>query len=271
MSKDSRMVLDLETQKAFDQVEGRQPSLLKVSLVGVYQYETNQYRAFLENEMEALEQLLLQSELLIGFNIRRFDMEVLSPYFKTPSNQFPLLDLLEEVQRVLGHRLSLNALATATLHSGKSGSGLDALRYFHEGRWEELTAYCLQDVKVTKELYEYGLRHNEVKYQARDTGVMMTCPINWNLSQKKIAGIIETAFKRRLRVELTYVSGGNGGRTERTQRAVDIYHFDGRELEGYCHLRQGVRHFRVDRIQEARPTFMTYQIPADYHPTATHR
>ena len=266
---DTRLVLDLETQKSFQEVEGRQPSLLKISLVGVYQYATGQYGAYLEHQLEELETLLKSSELLIGFNIRRFDLEVLAPYIKTPIAQFPVLDLMEEVARVLGHRVSLDSLAEATLGQKKGGSGLDALRFFKEGRWEELTSYCLKDVQITKDLYEFGSQHGELRCTSKYTSQAMTVPVNWNVSRKRIQSVLEEAFKRRLRVEVEYVTArGESGNT-RHRRSVDIYSYDGTTFEGFCHLRQDVRQFRVDKVLDVRPSFVTYQLPADYHPSLT--
>ena len=268
MSGDTRIVLDLETQKAFQEVEGRQPGLLKVSVVGVYQYATGQYCAFIERELPALEELLRRSDLVIGFNIRRFDFEVLAPYFKSPVAQLPVLDLMDEVTRVLGHRVSLDSLADATLGQKKSGSGLDALRFFKEGRWEELTAYCLKDVQLTKDLYEYGSQHGELKCTSKYTGTPLSIPVNWNTSRKRILTVLEEAFKRRLRVEIEYVTTTADGSGERLRRAVDIYTYDGVVFEGYCHLRKDLRHFRVERVLDARPTFLTYQVAPDFRPSS---
>ena len=264
VSGDTRIVLDLETQKSFQEVEGRQPSLLKVSLVGVYEYATGQYRAFLEQEMGALEQLLRASDLVIGFNIKRFDFEVLAPYFTAPVTNIAVFDIMDEVTRVLGHRVSLDSLAEATLGQHKGGSGLDALRFFKDGRWEELTAYCLKDVQLTKDIYEYGLQHGELRCTAKYTGQELRIPVNWNTSRARTVTVLEEAFKRRLRVELEYCTAREGG-GERNRRAVDIYAYDGVAFEGFCHLRHALRHFRVERVLDARPTFMTYQIPPDYH------
>ena len=270
MANDTRIVLDLETQKSFQEVEGRQPSLLKVSLVGIYEYASGQYRAFLEHELGALEEVLRASDLIIGFNIKRFDMEVLAPYFKTPIAQFVLFDIMDEVTRLLGHRVSLDSLAEATLGQKKGGSGLDALRFFKEGRWEELTAYCLKDVQLTKDIYEHGLAHGELKCTSKYSTTPLSLPVNWNVSRKRVLSVLDEAFKRRLRVELEYVTMRSGGASERSKRAVDIYSYDGITFEGYCHLRQSICRFRVERVLDARPTFVTYQIPADDPSTLTH-
>ena len=75
-----RLVLDLETQRDFNEVEGRKLELLGVSVVGVYSYQENRYDAYLEADLSTtLAPRLQAAELLIGFNIRRFDPPVLQP------------------------------------------------------------------------------------------------------------------------------------------------------------------------------------------------
>src|SRR3989338_4332776 len=121
-----KLVLDLETQREFNEVEGRKPELLGVSVVGVYSYEEDRYDSYLETDLSTTLAPRLQSaDLLIGFNIRRFDMPVLQPYLSYTVSTLPMLDIMEEVVKNLGHRLSLDSIAQATLGKGKSGSRLD--------------------------------------------------------------------------------------------------------------------------------------------------
>ncbi|MBI2093942.1 MAG: hypothetical protein HYT88_04395, partial [Candidatus Omnitrophica bacterium] len=47
-----RLVMDLETQKDFNEVEGRKPELLGISVAGVYSYEENRYDAYLEADLK---------------------------------------------------------------------------------------------------------------------------------------------------------------------------------------------------------------------------
>ena len=140
-----RLVLDLETQRDFAEVEGRKLELLGISVCGVYSYEENRYDAYLEADLKTkLAPRLESAELLIGFNIRRFDLPVLQPYLLFSVTTLPVLDIMEEIVKNLGHRLSLESLAQATLGRGKSGHGLDALRWFKEGKFDLITQYCLE-------------------------------------------------------------------------------------------------------------------------------
>ena len=180
------MVLDLETQKGFHEVDRKKLYLLKVSVACVYDSKTDVYTAFEEKEMLKLEELLKQADLLIGFNIRDFDLEVLTPYLMTPPKNFPLLDLMVEIEKVRGHRVSLQSVAQATLQTSKSGSGWDALQLYKDGKIEELKKYCMDDVKITKEIYEYGLAHGKIFFVSNRDYQTHEVPVTWGNALKEI-------------------------------------------------------------------------------------
>lgn len=176
------IVLDLETQKSFDEVGGfRNLEALGVSLVGTYLYKTNEYRAFREHEFGELEALLMEKPLVVGFNSRKFDMPVLKPCLKFDPNTLPQLDIMEEMTKVLGHRVSLDSVAAATLGTKKSGHGLDAIKYFREGNWDKLKKYCLDDVRITRELYEYAAKNKELFYTSKYGNAKARCAVSWEL------------------------------------------------------------------------------------------
>jgi len=180
MARSDIIVLDLETQKSFDEVGGRDHlHKLLVSVVGIYSYEKDQLITYAEKELFHLFPILEEARLIIGFNIKRFDYKVLESYHHRPFTQLPTLDILEEVVKVLGHRLRLETLAQATLGRGKTGTGLDAIRYFQQGEVEKLKAYCLEDVKVTRDLYEYGKLHKKLLYYDRMGEKVLTFPVQW--------------------------------------------------------------------------------------------
>jgi DEAD/DEAH box helicase domain-containing protein len=161
-----KIVLDLETQKSFDEVGGRGKNhLLKVSVCGIYDYSTNQYSIFEEHELPKLAPLLQTADQIIGFNIKDFDFAVLQPYLNFDIYQIPYYDILEEIEKVIGHRVKLEAVAQASTGLGKSGNGLEALLYFRNGRMDQLKKYCLDDVKVTKAVYEYALRNQKLLFR----------------------------------------------------------------------------------------------------------
>ena len=185
-SKDRYMVLDIETQKGFNEVDRKKLHLLKVSVACIYDSKTDSYLAFEEKEMLKLEEMMKQADLIIGFNIRDFDLEVLSPYFMTPIKNFPILDLLVEFEKVRGHRISLQSLAQATLQTSKSGSGWDALQLFKDGKIEELKKYCMDDVRITKDIYEYGLKNGKVLFVSNRDYQTHEVPIAWGNALKDL-------------------------------------------------------------------------------------
>ncbi|MCA9371892.1 ribonuclease H-like domain-containing protein [Candidatus Woesebacteria bacterium] len=161
------IVLDLETQHTFR--EFSEPEKLKVSLVGIYNYADRRSQAFREDELARLFPLLENASYVIGYNITSFDMPVLRPYYAGDIASFALFDILDDIKRITGRRIGLNDVARATFDEKKSGHGLMAIDYFKEGKWEELEKYCLDDVTLTKKVFEVGLK-NGVIYGLDETG-----------------------------------------------------------------------------------------------------
>ncbi len=160
-----KIVFDVETQKEFAEVGGRNRNhLLKVSVCGIYDYAQDKYLIFEERELPKMAPLFQAADQLIGFNSIHFDVPVLQPYFDFDLSRVPHLDIMQEIEKVLGHRLSLEAVAQATLGKGKSGDGRRAIALFRAGRIDELKQYCLDDVKITRELYDYALQNGKLMY-----------------------------------------------------------------------------------------------------------
>lgn len=179
--KPNIIVLDLETKHIFDEVEGRKAENLGITVVGTYIYSQESYRIFKENEIDQLEALLIKKPLLVGFNIKKFDLAVLKPYLHMNTNNLPALDIMEEIVKVVGHRVSLDSVAKATLNTQKSGHGLDAIKYHRNGEWEKLEKYCLDDVRITKELFEYGAKNGELYFLTKFDRAKARVPINWKI------------------------------------------------------------------------------------------
>ena len=178
------LVFDIETQKSFQEVGGKSRAnfleKLKVSVVGTYDYLTDKYYAYEESEMMVLEQRLRSLSLIVGFNSRRFDLPVLKKHFKFNVMSLESLDILEEIEERLGHRISLNELAYANLRTQKTAHGLEAIKFYKEGRLEELKKYCLNDVKITKDLYDLGMSQGHLVVPQRTTGEMQKVEFDWH-------------------------------------------------------------------------------------------
>ena len=95
-------------------------------------------------------------------------------------DQLRSLDLMVDLEQKLGHRIKLEAVAAATLGTGKSADGLQAIRWWQEGKLLEIAEYCCYDVKVTRLVHEYGARHGHVKYHDRN-GREQTVEVAWSL------------------------------------------------------------------------------------------
>jgi DEAD/DEAH box helicase domain-containing protein len=188
-----KIVLDLETQKEFAEVGGRGKNhLLKVSVCGVYDSTTDKYSIFEERELSRLAPILQTADQIIGYNIKDFDFQVIQPYLNFDIFSVPYLDLLEEIEKVLGHRIKLEDVAQGTLGTGKSGSGKEALVYFKNGRMDLLKKYCLDDVKITKQVYDYALKNQKLLY--RDFFKMKEIPLKIVEAQPRVGVMHQAAL-----------------------------------------------------------------------------
>ncbi len=182
---DRRVVLDIETKRTFDEVGGREHlDQLEVTVVGVYDYATDTYRTYEEKEMGQLQNLLINSSLIVGFNHVGFDMPVLQPYFSIDVKTLPLFDIMVDFQARAGHRIGLDSIAQATLGVGKTGHGLDAIRFYREGKMKELKEYCLNDVKVTRQVFDYGLENKKIFYLSKMGNQKKELAVDWSPYRK---------------------------------------------------------------------------------------
>lgn len=185
---DSRIVLDIETQRTFDDVGGRNHlEKLGVSVVGVYNYDNNEFRCYLEHELGELQNLLIDADLIVGFNHVEFDLPVLQSYFSIDVSKLPCFDVMLDLQKIIGHRIGLDSVASATLGVGKTATGLDAIRYYNENRWDELKKYCLNDVQVTRDVFDYGIRNKKIAYTSKYGNSIKEVGVNWSAFSKKNA------------------------------------------------------------------------------------
>jgi DEAD/DEAH box helicase domain-containing protein len=171
---------DLETQKSADDVGGWDHIRdMRMSVGVTFSTARGGYEIYPEPRVNALIEELRRADLVVGFNVLRFDYEVLvghNPFFD-PS-QVPTLDMLVELQKNLPHRLSLDAIATATLGVEKTSEGRQAIRWYREGKLLEIAEYCCFDVKITRLVHEYGAAHRQLHFVNR-FGKRLTVPVTW--------------------------------------------------------------------------------------------
>lgn len=187
-----QVILDVETQHTFDEVGGYFPDRLGISFVGVCVRDgfngKGEMRGFFEKDLPDLFPLLEWADVIVGFNCDSFDMQTLVPYYQSDVTRFATLDLMMRIKKSIGHRIGLDAVAKETLGIGKTGDGLDAIKYFKTKQWDQLRDYCLQDVAVTRDLYDHGLKTGKVKFKNK-WNRMIECPVDFTFSPKKDAGI----------------------------------------------------------------------------------
>jgi len=170
---------DLETQKSAEEVGGWDKiSRMGMSVGVTYSTARGDYRIYGEPQVNDLVTQLQRADLVVGFNILRFDYEVLHGYTSLDLTQIPTLDMLVELTNTLQHRLSLDSIANATFGLEKTAEGLQAIRWFKEGKLHEIAEYCCYDVKLTKLVHEYGCQHRQLHYMNR-FGKKLTVPVKW--------------------------------------------------------------------------------------------
>ena len=160
---------DLETQRSFDEVGGRH-NIRKLGLSVAVTYSTadGAFHHYTEEDVADLIADLQAVDLVVGFNVLGFDYEVLRAYTDDPLDDLETVDMLDHIHKRLGFRVSLDNLASTTLGTSKSADGLQAVRWYKQGRMQEILEYCQQDVEVTRKLYEYGKQYKHVKFRDRN-------------------------------------------------------------------------------------------------------
>ena len=156
------LILDLETKHTFK--DHTDPKKLGVSVVGVFDYTTKKSSIFREENIDKLFPLLENAGLIVGYNIKKFDLPVLSAYYPGDIENLPAFDILEEIKGKIGRRVSLDDVVSATLGKRKTGHGLLAIEYYRQGNWSALEKYCLDDVMLTKEIFEHGVYYGKIFY-----------------------------------------------------------------------------------------------------------
>lgn len=156
------IVLDVETKYTFRDFQD--PKKLQISVAVIFDYSSQKLFSFEEKEINKIFSFLEKASYIIGFNVKSFDLQVLQAYYPGDINHFKNFDILEDIKEKIGRRIALNEIIMATLNKKKSGSGLQAINLYHEGKIEELKKYCQDDVMLTKELFDYGVKYGEIFY-----------------------------------------------------------------------------------------------------------
>jgi len=160
-----KVILDIETKNTFDEVGAYDPAKLDLALLVIYDYGTGTYRSFMESDLLKLWKVLENTDQIIGFNSDHFDIPLLNKYYPGDLRKIKSIDLMRSVVNSFGRRLPLDAIAAGTLGKQKSGHGLQAITWWRQGEIEKIRKYCEDDVRITKEIYEYALNNKSLKYK----------------------------------------------------------------------------------------------------------
>ncbi|HPS40458.1 MAG TPA: ribonuclease H-like domain-containing protein [Candidatus Woesebacteria bacterium] len=185
------VILDVETKQIFDDVGGYFPEKLGISFVGVCvrenRFQKGIMQSFFEKDLSRLFPLLERADVVVGFNIDGFDMPTFIPYYNADISRIPTLDVMDRIKKSVGHRISLDAVAKETLGAGKNGDGLDAIRYYKSGDFAALEKYCLRDVEVTRDIYDYGLKNGKIKFRNK-WNRLIEAPVDFSFTCSKASG-----------------------------------------------------------------------------------
>lgn len=159
------VVFDLETQNTFADAGSNNPADLDISVGCAYDSLTDTYTTVHVDELHKLWPIFEEAEVLVGYNSNHFDIPLLNKYYPGDLTHIKSIDLLEAIRLSLGKRLRLDSVAQATIGTKKSANGLQAIKWWREGDIESIKKYCKQDVKVTKEIFEFALLNQKVLYK----------------------------------------------------------------------------------------------------------
>jgi len=159
------VVFDLETQNIFTDVGSNNPADLDISVGCAYDSLTDEYTVVDITELNKLWPIIEKADVLVGYNSNHFDIPLLNKYYPGDLTHIKSIDLLEDIRLSLGRRIRLDSVAQATLGVKKSANGLQAVKWWREGDVASIKKYCKQDVKVTKELYEFARDNKKVLFK----------------------------------------------------------------------------------------------------------
>jgi DEAD/DEAH box helicase domain-containing protein len=157
------VTFDIETQNIFHEVGTTDVTGLDISVVCTHESDTDTYTAVTIDELSTLWPIFERADALVGYNSNHFDIPLLNKYYPGDLTHIKSIDILESIKDSFGRRLRLDAVAQATVGARKSADGLAAVRWWREGKINEIKKYCTQDVKVTKNVFDYAREHGHVK------------------------------------------------------------------------------------------------------------
>jgi DEAD/DEAH box helicase domain-containing protein len=175
-----KIFFDIETDGIITNIGGKEvfPNMY---VVCIYDSETDKYSSYTQEQLKDLWPILEKADLLIGYNSDSFDIPILNRYYSGDLTKLGSLDLLDEIKKSFGRRVKLDYVAEATLGRKKTGHGLQAMEWWKQGKYNDVIEYCIEDVRITKDIYDYAVKNNLLK--VKDGGVIKDIKLDtskWN-------------------------------------------------------------------------------------------
>ncbi|MDQ2932973.1 MAG: ribonuclease H-like domain-containing protein [bacterium] len=180
------ITFDIETRNLFQDVGSNNPADLDISVVCIHDSETNEFTSYLQEDLGKLWPIMEQADVLVTWNGDHFDIPLLNKYYPGDFAKIKSVDLMREVQTVLGRRLKLDSVGEATLGRNKSGHGLDAIEWWKNGEIDKIIKYCIEDVRLTRDLYDFAKTNGHLKY--KDVAGLKEVRLNatpWEIVEKQ--------------------------------------------------------------------------------------
>ncbi len=187
-----KIIFDIEADGLITNV-GSKTVFPNLHVVCIYDSETDKYSSYTKEQLKDLWPILEKADLLIGYNNDGYDTPLLNNYYSGDLSKINSLDLLTEIKKSLGFRLKLDSVAEATLGRKKTGHGLEAMEWWKQGRYDDVIKYCIEDVRITKDIYDYAQKNGILKY--KDAGIIKDIKLDTtNWEKKSNSAITHTLF-----------------------------------------------------------------------------
>ena len=193
---DHILYFDLETKYSADEVGGwGNIEDMGMSVGVIWDDSDNQFHVYIEHQIQEMVDHFYRADQIVGFNHVGFDYRVVAGVYHADAYQRSQLytklaglnnfDMLFELKKLLGHRLKLESIARPTLGTGKSADGMQALKWYKEGKLDKIIEYCKVDVEVTRDLHRFALENGKLHYDSK-FGIK-TVTVEWKLLPEKKA------------------------------------------------------------------------------------
>ena len=190
------LYFDLETKYSADEVGGwGNIEDMGMSVGVIWDNSDKQFHVYIEHQIQEMVDHFYRASQIVGFNHIGFDYRVVAGVHHSDAHQRSQLytklaglnnfDMLFELKKLLGHRLKLESIARPTLGKGKSADGMQALKWFKEGKLDKIIEYCKVDVEVTRDVHRFALEHGKLLYDSK-LGIK-TVNVEWKLGKEKKA------------------------------------------------------------------------------------